>query len=249
MNEKIKQMNIWDHVGELRKRLFRAVIGLLVTTVISFSTATYLLKILAEPIGGLDRLQSIEITENMSVFMRVSLLSGFIIALPWILYQLLAFIIPGLTKTEKRWVLSAIPLATLLFLTGVAFSYFVMLPAAIPFLTNFLGIPTTPRLANYVSFMTNLMFWIGIAFEAPLLMFVLAKLKIVSAKALLNQWRIAIVVIAVMAAFITPTVDPINMGLLMLPLFFIYLLSALFAWIARRPNKMRYNDNTEETKE
>ncbi len=249
MSEEFKQMNIWDHIGELRKRLFRAVIGLLVTTVISFSTAQYLLKILAMPIGGLEQLQSIEITETMGVFMRVSLLSGFIVALPWILYQLLAFVLPGLTKNEQHWVLSAIPLATVLFLIGVAFSYFVMLPAAIPFLTQFLGIRTIPRLANYVSFMTSLMFWIGVAFEAPLVMFVLAKLKLITAKALLKQWRIAIVVIAVMAAFITPTVDPINMGLLMLPLFFIYLLSALFAWIARRPEKMGYNENTEETKE
>ncbi|HQP08803.1 MAG TPA: twin-arginine translocase subunit TatC, partial [Anaerolineaceae bacterium] len=153
---------------------------------------------------------------------------------PYILYQLLAFIMPGLKPGEKRWVIMAIPLATLLFVIGVAFSYFVMLPAAIPFLTNFLSIPTTPRLSNYFNFITNLMFWIGIAFEAPLVVFVLAKLRMVSAKALLKQWRIAIVVIAAIAALITPTVDPVNMGLLMLPLFLIYLLSAIFAWLARR---------------
>ncbi len=232
--EEGRQMSIWEHVNELRKRLFRAVIGLVLTTTISFSIASKLLEMLAVPIGGLDKLQSIEITENMGVFMKVSLLSGFIFALPYILYQLLAFILPGLKPGEKRWVIMAIPLATLLFVIGVAFSYFVMLPAAIPFLTNFLGIPTTPRLSNYFNFMTNLMFWIGVAFEAPLVVFVLAKLRLVSAKALLKQWRIAIVVIAVMAALITPTVDPVNMGLLMLPLFLIYLLSAIFAWLARR---------------
>ena len=232
--EEGRQMSIWEHVNELRKRLFRAVIGLVLTTTISFSIASKLLEMLAVPIGGLDKLQSIEITENMGVYMKVSLLSGFIFALPYILYQLLAFVMPGLKPGEKRWVIMAIPLATLLFVIGVAFSYFVMLPAAIPFLTNFLGIPTTPRLSNYFNFMTNLMFWIGVAFEAPLVVFVLAKLRLVSAKALLKQWRIAIVVIAVMAALITPTVDPVNMGLLMLPLFLIYLLSAIFAWLARR---------------
>ncbi len=227
-------MSIWEHVNELRKRLFRAVIGLVLTTTISFSIASKLLEMLAVPIGGLGKLQSIEITENMGVYMKVSLLSGFIFALPYILYQLLAFIMPGLKPGEKRWVIMAIPLATLLFVIGVAFSYFVMLPAAIPFLTNFLSIPTTPRLSNYFNFITNLMFWIGIAFEAPLVVFVLAKLRMVSAKALLKQWRIAIVVIAAIAALITPTVDPVNMGLLMLPLFLIYLLSAIFAWLARR---------------
>ena len=232
--EKSRQMSIWDHVNELRKRLFRAVIGLVLTTTVSFSIASKLLEILAVPIGGLNKLQSIEITENMGVFMKVSLLSGFIFALPYILYQLLAFILPGLKPGEKRWVIMAIPLATLLFVIGVAFSYFVMLPAAIPFLTNFLGIPTTPRLSNYFNFMTNLMFWIGVAFEAPLVVFILAKLKLITAKALLKHWRIAIVVIAIMAALITPTIDPVNMGLLMLPLFLIYLLSAVFAWLARR---------------
>jgi len=232
--EEGRQMSIWEHVNELRKRLFRAVIGLVLTTTISFSIASKLLEMLAVPIGGLGKLQSIEITENMGVYMKVSLLSGFIFALPYILYQLLAFIMPGLKPGEKRWVIMAIPLATLLFVIGVAFSYFVMLPAAIPFLTNFLGIPTTPRLSNYFNFMTNLMFWIGVAFEAPLVVFVLAKLRLVSAKALLKQWRIAIVVIAAIAALITPTVDPVNMGLLMLPLFLIYLLSAIFAWLARR---------------
>ncbi|HPC05281.1 MAG TPA: twin-arginine translocase subunit TatC [Anaerolineaceae bacterium] len=232
--EEGRQMSIWEHVNELRKRLFRAVIGLVLTTTISFSIASKLLEMLAVPIGGLGKLQSIEITENMGVYMKVSLLSGFIFALPYILYQLLAFIMPGLKPGEKRWVIMAIPLATLLFVIGVAFSYFVMLPAAIPFLTNFLSIPTTPRLSNYFNFITNLMFWIGIAFEAPLVVFVLAKLRMVSAKALLKQWRIAIVVIAAIAALITPTVDPVNMGLLMLPLFLIYLLSAIFAWLARR---------------
>ena len=232
--EESQQMSIWDHVNELRKRLFRAVIGLVLTTTISFSIASKLLEILAVPIGGLDKLQSIEITENMGVFMKVSLLSGFIFALPYILYQLLAFILPGLKPGEKRWVIMAIPMATLLFVIGVAFSYFVMLPAAIPFLTEFLGIPTTPRLSNYFNFMTNLMFWIGVAFEAPLVVFILAKLRLITAKALLKQWRIAVVVIAVMAALITPTIDPVNMGLLMLPLFLIYLLSVIFAWLARR---------------
>jgi len=232
--ESTRQMSVWDHVNELRKRLFKAVIGLVLTTTVSFSIASKLLEILAVPIGGLDKLQSIEITENMGVFMKVSLLSGFIFALPYILFQLLAFILPGLKPGEKRWVIMSIPLATLLFIIGVAFSYFVMLPAAIPFLTSFLGIPTTPRLSNYFNFMTNLMFWIGVAFEAPLVVFVLAKLKLITAKVLLKHWRIAVVVIAIISALITPTIDPVNMGLLMLPLFLIYLLSAIFAWLARR---------------
>jgi sec-independent protein translocase protein TatC len=238
MSEQLKAMNIWDHINELRKRLLLAVAGLLVCVLLSFIFCTKLMEFLAEPVGGLSTLQSIEVTENMSVFMKVSLLSGVILALPWVLYQLLAFIMPGLNKVERRWILSAIPLASILFIGGVAFTFFVMLPVAVPFLLEFLGVTTVPRLANYFSFITNLMFWVGVAFESPLVVFVLAKLKLITWKALLKQWRIAIVVIAILAAVITPTGDPINMSILMLPLLCLYLLSVIFAWLARRKENM-----------
>jgi len=225
-------MSFLDHFGELRIRLLKAVGAIFVCTIISFAITERVIQFLTVPIGGMEQLQSIEMTENISVYMRVSLLSGFIIAFPIVFYQLLAFILPGLTKTEKKWILLSVPFATLLFLSGVAFAYFFMLPAAVPFLVGFLGIPTVPRLSNYINFVTNLIFWIGISFEAPLVVFILAKFKLVSAKTLAKQWRIAIVVIAILAALVTPTVDPINMGLLMLPLTFLYLVSILLAFLA-----------------
>jgi len=136
-------------------------------------------------------------------------------------------------KREKVWVGLSIPLATLFFAGGLAFSYFIMLPSAIPFLVGFMGIITMVRPGNYFSFILNLLFWIGVCFEMPLAMFILAKLHIVTARMLAKQWRIAIVLIAVLSALITPTPDPVNMGLLMLPLFLLYILSMLFAWIAQ----------------
>ena len=109
-----------------------------------------------------------------------------------------------------------------------------MLPAAIPFLVSFLGVKTTPRLSNYIGFVTNMMFWIGISFELPLLVFIMAKLNFVNAKMLAKQWRIAVVVIAVVAAVVTPTPDPVNMSLMMAPLMVLYVLSIFFAAVARR---------------
>ncbi len=235
-------MSIWGHISELRNRLFFALISLVVTTLASFAFADKLVNLLASPIGGTQALISIEVTENVSTFMRVSLLSGFILALPFILYQLLAFIMPGLSVKEQRWVYVSIPLATLFFVSGVAFAFKVMLPAALPFLISFMGIKTTPRLISYFNFVTNLLFWIGVSFETPLLVFLMAKLRFVSARQLARGWRIAIVVIAVLAAVVTPTPDPVNMGLLMLPLFALYLLSILFAWFARRePRRQAQN--------
>ncbi len=216
-------MPLSGHIEELRKRLLYALIALAVGTLISFSYANNFIAFLAKPIGGLENLQSIEITENLGVFMRVSLLCGFVIALPVILYELLAFILPGLQPKERRWVFWTIPAVTLMFLLGAAFAFYVMLPAAIPFLTGFLGVKTVPRLSNYISFVTSLVFWIGISFQAPLVVFFLAKLKLVDAKTLAQQWRLALVLIAVIAAMVTPTVDPVNMALLMLPLVFCYI--------------------------
>lgn len=226
-------MSIWGHINELRKRLFVAVIALGITTLISFAIVPKLLEIITMPVGGIENLQSIEMTENIGVFMRISLLSGFIFAFPIIIGEILAFIAPGLNKNEKRWVFITIPIATILFLSGVAFAYFVMLPVAVPYLINFLGVPTTPRLLSYTKFTTSLIFWLGIGFELPIVVFALAKFQLVTPKTLLKQWRVAIVIISIIAAAITPTIDPVNMAILMVPLFVLYLLSVLFAFFAK----------------
>ncbi len=234
MTEPERTMPLSGHIEELRKRLLYALIALGVGTLISFSYSNYFISFLAQPIGGLEYLQSIEITENLGVFMRVSLLCGFVIALPVILYELLAFILPGLQPKERRWVFWTIPAVTIMFLLGAAFAYYVMLPAAIPFLTGFLGVKTVPRLSNYISFVTSLLFWIGISFQVPLVIFFLAKLKLVDAGTLVRHWKLALVLIALIAAMVTPTVDPVNMALLMLPLVLLYWISVLLAYIARR---------------
>lgn len=226
---------VGEHITELRKRLLIALLGLLAATLASFSLANRVIEFLAVPIGGLDNLQVIGVTESVGVFMKVSLLSGFIISLPLILYEILAFILPGLKPGEKRWVIGGIPMASLLFLGGVLFAYFVMLPAAMPFLVGFLDVQTIPRLSDYMNFVINLLFWFGLTFETPLVVFLLAKLHVISAGMLARQWRLAIVVIAIIAAVATPTVDPVNMFLLMAPLTVLYLLSILLALAARPP--------------
>ncbi|KPL76032.1 hypothetical protein ADN00_11775 [Ornatilinea apprima] len=225
-------MSLLDHISELRRRLLISLVALAVTSLASFSLAGRIVEALAKPIGGLDKLQAIEVTETIGVFMRVSLLSGIILAMPILLYEALAFILPGLTPGEKRWVLAAIPTASLLFVAGAAFSYFIMLPPSIDFLISFMDVATVPRLSDYMKFVTNLIFWIGISFQLPLIAFLLAKVKLINAGMLGRHWRIAVIVISILAAVISPTVDPINMALLMLPLLILYLLSVLLAAIA-----------------
>ena len=237
MPEKTGEMTIWQHLDELRKRLLYSLIGLVIAVVISIIFAEPLLEWIAKPIGGLENLLSIQVTENLSVYFRVTLLAGFILSLPFTLIQLFLFILPGLTIKERRWLVLSVPLASLLFCAGALFAYFVMLPAAIPFLVQFPGPEVLPKWGDYVNFLTNLIFWIGLSFLTPLLMFILAKLGIVDARGLAKQWRFAIIFIAIIAAVATPTPDPINMLLLMAPLFILYLLGILLAALARRKRK------------
>jgi sec-independent protein translocase protein TatC len=226
-----------EHIEELRQRLLRALIALAVGVVISALFTNQILAWMARPVGGLEKLEAIEVTENLGVFMQVALLGGALLAMPFIVYQVWQFITPALEPHEKRYVYMLAPAATLLFIAGAAFAYFVMLPAAVPALLGFAPIPTRPRPANYISFVTNLMFWVGISFEMPLFIFFLAKVRLVGPRDLLRNWRVAVFLIALLAALVTPTGDPINMGLVMIPLVVLYILSILLARVAYRESE------------
>ena len=227
-------MPLLQHLEELRERLFKAFGALIVMTLLSFIFAGQLVDFLAAPIGGRAALVSIEITENIAIFMRVSLLSGVVLAMPVIVYQAIRFILPGLTERERKWLLLAVPFASLLFVGGAAFAWAVMIPTAVPFLINFMGITTQVRPKNYFEFVTSLMFWIGVSFETPLVIMFMARLGFVTAGQLARGWRYAIVAIAVIAAIVTPTVDPVNMSLVMLPLMGLYVISIGLAALVRR---------------
>ena len=220
---------------ELRLTLLWSLLGLVVGVIAAVFFVNPILDFLARPIGGLQNLQAIEVTETMAVYMRVALLGGLILALPWITFQLLRFVGKGLKPKERKGIYIALPFAVLLFLSGVAFAYFVMLPASLGFFQEILNVTTSIRLKSYISFTTNILFWIGVSFQLPLLFFVLTKVGIVTPKLLIKGWRVAIVVIAVLAAVITPTGDPVNMLIFMLPLSVLYLLSILLSALASKP--------------
>lgn len=226
---------ILPHLNELRRRLMIAVIALFVGTALAFLLAPQVLNFLTVPIGGLDQLQAIELTEPIGVYVRVSLLAGAILAMPIIVYQVMAFIVPGLLPHERRGLFVALPFIFLSFLAGAAFAYYVMLPVAVPFLATFGGIQGNFRVSSYISFITRIILWVGVAFEMPLIIAVLARLGIVTPDALRKGWRIAVVAIAILASVITPTVDPVNMMIVMLPLLALYALSIVLAsWMYRQ---------------
>ncbi len=225
--------DLLPHLNALRRHVFRALGATFITTALSFTFAQYILNWLAAPLeGGISVLQAIEVTEPIGVFMRVSLLSGFVLALPYIILEAVVFIAPGLRRhTRVLMVFVVIPFATLLFVAGMAFAYYVMLPVALPFLLNFMGFNTAPRPASYIRFVTGVMFWIGVSFEFPLVIAIIARLGWIQARTLAQQWRLAVVLIALAAAMITPTVDPVNMAIVMGPMILLYFLSIGLAYL------------------
>ena len=227
------------HLNALRKHLFRATLVLLLASAITFTYAEGILSLLAQPIGGIEELIAVEITESIGVFMRVSILSGFTLALPYIAFELLLFAAPALiTRRERFFGLVSIPLIVTLFVVGMAFAYFILLPPAVTFLKNFIFENNT-RPESYYAFVIALMFWLGVSFEFPLVVFALVSMGLVRAQTLLAQSRIAIVISALLAAAITPTVDIFNMLLVWIPLIVVYFIGVGLAFIAQRGRDRR----------
>jgi sec-independent protein translocase protein TatC len=242
--------SLWEHIEALRAHLLRIVIALAVGVGISFSFTEPLMQYLAIPVGGLENLQAIEVTEEVGVFMRVALTSGIAIMLPYIAFELWLFAAPGLRPRERKYGLIGIPLATILFLSGIAFTYFVLLPTALPFLGSFTEIQQFWTARDYFGFVTGLMIWLGIFFEFPLVIYILTSMGMVQPAVLSKQWRLAIVIIAILAAAITPTIDPINMGLVMLPMSLLYFVSIGLSYIAyagRRRNAEEIEKSVRES--
>jgi sec-independent protein translocase protein TatC len=234
--------SLFVHLAALRRHLFRAAVVLIVGTAVAFAFATNIIDFLAQPVGGIDELVAIDPTEPIGTFMRVSLLTAFAITLPYIILEIWLFIAPGLNRDSRIFGLYAIPVAVIFFLGGMAFAYVVLLPQAIPFLINFGGITSQIRPSSYIRFVTAIMFWIGIAFQFPLIIYVLARVGLVRAQVLIDQWRLAVVIIAVLSAMITPTIDPVNMALVMGPMVVLYFVGILLAKIAERGRNRALNE-------
>ncbi|HSB01168.1 MAG TPA: twin-arginine translocase subunit TatC, partial [Anaerolineales bacterium] len=167
--------SLWEHVEALRMHLLRMIIYLAVGVGISSLFTRRLAVLLATPLQGRSLLSTIEVTESVGVFMKIALISGLILALPFIAFELWLFSAPGLKPRERKIGLFGIPLATLFFASGVVFTYYIM-PAALRAMQGFndyMGFATNWRPNSYYGFITGLMFWLGVFFEFPLVIYIL----------------------------------------------------------------------------
>lgn len=250
VQDKAVREALFQEIEAFRTHLLRSIAVLAVLVIISFFFTSRLLEFLASPLeGGIDSLKAIEVTESVGVFMRVAVLSGITISLPYIAFEFWLFFAPGLKPRSKKFGLVGIPLSTLLFTSGMAFAFFIMMPAALPFLLNFMGIQAELRPNSYYNFITGVMFWIGVSFEFPLVIYVLTAMGFVKPKVLSEQWRLAIVLIAILAAAITPTIDPVNMALVMAPMILLYFVSIGLSKIAYQDREKQVRNDLNKREE
>lgn len=233
LEPELAAMPLVEHLRELRSRMMVSLAAVVVGTIASLALAR-------AAIDGLERMcascqfQFLGPTEAMAAYFRLALVLGLAVALPVVLYQAVAFVVPGLHRSERRMLYLLLPGAAGLFAIGLLFGYFVVVPRAVSFLASFLADSAVPAwsLATYVAFVTNLLLVIGLCFQTPLVVFGLAKLGLATPRRLTRYRRHAILVMAVAAAALTPTPDPVTMLLLMVPMIVLYELGIVLARIA-----------------
>jgi len=229
-----KVLTILEHLQELRRRLIIAsaalLIGILVSAVFTQQFLHWLIAPAKDKVEDLSIIYT-EPLEYWATYFRVALVAGVALAMPVIVYEILAFVGPGLTRQERRWVYPIVVGATLSFLGGAAFAYYVELPPALRFLLGFSGDVAEPfiRVGSYVNFVTRLMMVTGLVFEMPLLVMGLAKLGVVTSRRLLGWWRYALVLAFVVAAVVTPSIDPVTQSLVAGPIIVLYFAGIVLA--------------------
>lgn len=235
ISERDKELSLIQHLDELRRRLTVTAVAVLVGSVVAFTGAEHIVRFLLVPSGEATCI-ALSPTENFTTFMRVSLFAGIALAMPVLLYQLYAYIDPALHRNERRFVLTLGPFVLLLFLAGMLFTYYILLPNALGFLLNFGSavIRNELRCAEYLSFVTTFILGLGIVFEVPAIMFALVRVGVLRRAWLARQRRYIFLGVFVVAALITPTPDPFNQALVALPLYVLFELGLLLSRFAER---------------
>ncbi|MGH2614898.1 MAG: twin-arginine translocase subunit TatC [Thermomicrobiales bacterium] len=230
-----EEMTLLEHMEELRDRIVKSVIAIGVAFIAGIYFAGPLLQrlqIAANAVGGFDVVSP---TDPITLYFKVALYIAIAIALPVLLWQLIGFLAPGLTKKEKRLLFISMPFVVILFLLGVAYGFFFAAPRALGFLSTFMvGLfEWTPEGNAVITFFLTLMLGLGLAFQLPLVMFILAKLGVASPQKMSSFRKYAILILLILSAIITPSTDPFNMAIVFVPLYLLYeggiIISRLFA--------------------
>jgi len=230
-----QKTSVLDHLRELRRRLLWSVLVVVIAAFACFFFVEQIFEILKEPAGDIN-LIFIEMTEGFTTYMKISLTGGIVLAMPFLIYQFLMFVIPALTWRERKSVFILLPVITVMFAGGILFAYYYLLPPATGFLLTFGTEVAEPqiRMSNYVNFITRLLLAIGIMFELPVVTSFLARMGVITSKWLAERRRIMIIFSFVLAAFITPTPDAFNQSIVAGTMIILYEISIWMAKLMQR---------------
>ncbi len=208
-------MPLVDHLEELRQRVLRSLIAVVVAALACLLAVKPLVRLLEEPAGSIHFLQ-LAPGEFLFVSFKVAGYAGLTLALPYVLYQGLAFVLPGLTLKERRLIAPAVAGSAVLFLAGLAFAWWALVPAALRFLVSYGADVVEPlwSIERYLDFVLLLMLATGLSFQLPVLQLVLGSLGILNSKSMLSGWRLVVLLSALAGAVLTPSTDPVTMLLL-----------------------------------
>jgi sec-independent protein translocase protein TatC len=241
------QMTFFEHLIELRKRIINSLVSIAVGAMIGWVVAPHFVNWITRPmikaLGNAHLEQKLVYTHPagyLNLLITLSIYLGLVIASPWILYQVWLFVAPALYKHERSAITGFLFSTVFLFLSGIAFGYFIMLPYILRFLISFQG-PVVPLISinEYFDLILMILLGLGLVFELPILIFFLSLFGIVTPKFLLQNFRYAILIIAIVAAIITPTPDATTMLIFMAPMVGLYFLGVGVSWVVVRRRERR----------
>ena len=249
------EMSFLEHLEELRWRIIRSLLGIVVGAIICWIFIDQIMnEVLLQPVLKVNSnlapgqqpitLQNLKPFGQVFLYMEVGLIGGVIIAVPYLLYEIWAFIAPGLLPKERKHVSSIVVFSSFCFLAGIAFAYFIMMPTAMKFFAGFgtTEIENNIAINEYMSFVISVMLGAGLVFELPMVSWFLSKLGILTPAFMRHYRRHAIVIILVLAAILTPGTDPVSQILLAIPLLLLYELSIGISKMAWRSKEKKEND-------
>jgi sec-independent protein translocase protein TatC len=242
-------MSFFDHLVELRKRIISALAAVGIGMVAGLLVAKRFIYIIIHPMMGAlranhleDKLYYTSPAGGVGLIINLGLYLGIVIAMPWVLYQVWLFVAPGLYRHERRAAASFIGSSMVLFLAGIAFGYFVMLPQVLTYVISLLNDgPIKPLISvnEYFDLIVVVLVGLGIIFEMPVVVFILSLFGIVTPKFLLKNFRYAMILITVLAAIVTPTPDATTMLIFMAPMILLYFISVLVSYGVLRSKRAR----------
>jgi sec-independent protein translocase protein TatC len=228
-------MPFLEHLEELRKRLLRSIMAIVVCALLAFYFSDEIMWFIIQPLEGVP-LNNMQVAGTFYAYMKVSLIAGLLASLPIVFYQMWSFIAPGLYRHEKVTILPLVLVSTVLFLVGAAFCYYLALPMALQFLLNFSSdlIKNYITVDSYISFIGFLMLAFGLSFQLPILAYFLGRFGLISSRFLAKGRRYAIVIILAVAAIVTPTPDVFTQLMLAVPMYALYEISILVVKVSGR---------------